>query len=173
VADVVSVDDVALNKLAAIERCVRRIAEVYAGDDRNLRADLTRQDSIILNIQRAAESAIDLAMHLVRREKLGIPQDSRDAFSLLVQRSGLDPELGVRLQRMVGFRNLCPYILPARKQARKKHARLRSTGELLIQPRGDESAAGLGSTGAYTWAWARAARRRARLIARARLQLRE
>jgi uncharacterized protein YutE (UPF0331/DUF86 family) len=106
VADVVSVDDVALNKLAAIERCVRRIAEVYAGDDRNLRADLTRQDSIILNIQRAAESAIDLAMHLVRREKLGIPQDSRDAFSLLVQRSGLDPELGVRLQRMVGFRNV-------------------------------------------------------------------
>ena len=105
-ADVVSVDDVALNKLAAIERCVRRIAEVYAGDDRNLRADLTRQDSIILNIQRAAESAIDLAMHLVRREKLGIPQDSRDAFSLLVQRSGLDPELGVRLQRMVGFRNV-------------------------------------------------------------------
>jgi len=100
------VDDVALNKLAAIERCVRRIAEVYAGDDRNLRADLTRQDSIILNIQRAAESAIDLAMHLVRREKLGIPQDSRDAFSLLVQRSGLDPELGVRLQRMVGFRNV-------------------------------------------------------------------
>ena len=82
---------------------------------------------------------------------------------------GPDDRIGIVLVA----RDLCPYILPAREQARKKHARLRSTGELLIQPRGDESAAGLGSTGAYTWAWARAARRRARLIARARLQLRE
>ncbi len=99
-------DDVALNKAAVIERCIHRVHEVLAGDLRNLREDLTRQDSIILNIQRACEAAIDLAMHIVRRHKLGIPQDSRDAFDLL-SAAGLYPaEPAARLRRMVGFRNV-------------------------------------------------------------------
>lgn len=67
-------DDVALNKAEVIERCVRRVRAVHAGDPRNLTDDLTRQDSIILNLQRACEASIDLAMHLVRLDRLGIPQ---------------------------------------------------------------------------------------------------
>jgi uncharacterized protein YutE (UPF0331/DUF86 family) len=99
-------DDVTFNKAAAIERCLHRVREVYAGDDRNLREDLTRQDSIVLNLQRACEAAIDLAMHVVREHRLGIPQDSREAFDLLVS-AGLYPrESGEKLRRMVGFRNV-------------------------------------------------------------------
>lgn len=78
-------DDLVLNKAAIIERCVRRIDEEYEGDAANLEEDLTRQDSIILNIQRACEASIDLAMHLVRKFALGIPQDSRQAFDLLAE----------------------------------------------------------------------------------------
>lgn len=98
-------DDVVLNKAAIIERCLRRIRDEYAGDPRRLFEDLTRQDAIVLNLQRACQAAIDLAMHLVRRYRLGVPQDSRDAFSLLIEAGRLEPELGVRLMRMVGFRN--------------------------------------------------------------------
>ncbi len=43
-------DDVLINKAAAIERAVRRVREEYAGDDANLAANQTRQDSIILNL---------------------------------------------------------------------------------------------------------------------------
>ncbi len=99
-------DDVVLNKAAIIERCVRRVREVYADDPSNLTIDLTRQDSIVLNLQRACEAAIDLAMHLVRRYQLGIPQESRDAFDLLVTSGRLDAALGENLKRMVGFRNV-------------------------------------------------------------------
>jgi uncharacterized protein YutE (UPF0331/DUF86 family) len=99
-------DDVVVNKVAALERCLRRVREVHAGDDRSLREDLTRQDSIILNLQRACETSIDLAMHLVRRERLGVPQESRDGFSLLADSGKLDRALAERLQRMVGFRNV-------------------------------------------------------------------
>jgi len=102
----VSTADVALNKAAIIERCVRRAREVYAGDEANLTSDLTRQDSIILNIQRACEAAVDLAMHLVRMHRLGIPQESRDAFDLLATAGKLEPELAAVLKRMVGFRNI-------------------------------------------------------------------
>ena len=99
-------NDVILNKAAAIERCLHRVREVYAGDDRNLRDDLTRQDSIVLNLQRACEAAIDLAMHVVREHRLGIPQDSREAFDL-ISGAGLYPrESAEKLRRMVGFRNV-------------------------------------------------------------------
>jgi uncharacterized protein YutE (UPF0331/DUF86 family) len=102
----VSTDDVTLNKAAAIERCLARIRAVYAGEPTNLNSDLTRQESILLNLQRACEAAIDLAMHRVRRDRLGIPQDSRDAFDLLVRSGTLEPSLAEGLKRMVGFRNI-------------------------------------------------------------------
>jgi hypothetical protein len=41
------VDDVILNKAAAIERAVRRVREEYDGDDANLLLNQTRQDAII------------------------------------------------------------------------------------------------------------------------------
>lgn len=98
--------DVLLSKAETIERCVRRVREEHAGDEAHLRDDLTRQDSILLNLQRACEASIDLAMHLVRALRLGVPQESRDAFRLLVEAGYLERELGERLMRMVGFRNI-------------------------------------------------------------------
>jgi len=99
-------DDVLLNKAAAIERAVRRVREEYAGDDRNLLDNQTRQDAIILNLQRACESSIDAAMHLVRVRRLGVPQETRDAFVLLEEAHLLEANLADRLKKMVGFRNV-------------------------------------------------------------------
>ncbi|NOT45638.1 MAG: DUF86 domain-containing protein [Acidobacteria bacterium] len=99
-------DDVLVNKAAAIERAVRRVREEYAGDDRNLVANQTRQDAIILNLQRACESSIDAAMHLVRVRRLGVPQETREAFSLLEGAGVIDAALSDRLKKMVGFRNV-------------------------------------------------------------------
>jgi len=99
-------DDVVVNKAAIIERCVARVREEYAGDPRNLTEDITRQDSIILNLQRACEASIDLAMHVVRRRRLGVPQETRDAFRLLQEAGLLSQDLADRLMRMVGFRNV-------------------------------------------------------------------
>ena len=71
--------DVVANKLETIGRCLRRVREEYADNASNLR-DCTKQDSIVLNLQRACEASIDLAMHIVSERDLGIPQNSRDAF---------------------------------------------------------------------------------------------
>jgi len=99
-------EDVIVNKAASIERCLRRIQDEYAGKKQNLIENQTKQDSIILNLQRACETTIDLAMYVVGTRKLGVPQDSRDAFALL-QAGGLLPaDLALRMQRMVGFRNV-------------------------------------------------------------------
>ena len=99
-------DDVVLNKAASIERCLQRILEEYVGNKQNLVANQTKQDAIVLNLQRACETSIDLAMYVISRRRLGIPQDSRDAFTLLQTAGILPAELATRMQRMVGFRNV-------------------------------------------------------------------
>jgi uncharacterized protein YutE (UPF0331/DUF86 family) len=99
-------DDVVLNKAAIVERCLARVREVHAGDDANLLADPTRQDSILLNLQRACEASIHLAMYVVRKRRLGLPQETREAFSLLEQAGLLPPELARAMRAMVGSRNV-------------------------------------------------------------------
>lgn len=98
-------DNVIYNKIQTIERCIKRINEVYEGNFDNLR-DYTKQDSIILNLQRACEASIDLAMHIVSEKKLGIPQNSRDAFDVLNENNIIDSRLTKKLRAMVGFRNI-------------------------------------------------------------------
>jgi len=99
-------EDVVLNKAASIERRLARICEEYGGKREHLYENQTKQDAIVLNLQRACETAIDLAMYVVRRKGLGLPQESMDAFALLEKAQLLPAELAGRLQRMVGFRNV-------------------------------------------------------------------
>ena len=95
-----------LNKVAAIERCVKRIREEYIGKEDSWKVNFTVQDSILLNLQRACESSIDLANYIVKKRKLGIPQNSRDAFDFLAQSKLIEESLQVKMKHMVGFRNV-------------------------------------------------------------------
>lgn len=99
-------DEVLLGKAAIVERCLKRIGEMYPGHEQDLASDFMRQDAILLNLQRACEAAIDAAMHLVRIRRLGIPTDSRQAFTLLTDASVINEGLGQHLAGMVGFRNI-------------------------------------------------------------------
>jgi len=85
---------------------VKRAREEYERDPSSFAQDFTRQDAAILNIQRACEAALDMGQHLIRREKLGIPQSARDVFTLLAQAGWIEITLADALKRMVGFRNI-------------------------------------------------------------------
>ncbi len=99
-------DDVILNKTATIERCVARVRQEYSDAGSAFATDFTRQDAAILNIQRACEAALDLGQHVIRREKLGLPQSARGVFSLLAEAGWIDAALAESLKKMVGFRNI-------------------------------------------------------------------
>ena len=99
-------DDVLVNKAATIERCVARAREEYDRDPGSFATDFTRQDAAVLNIQRACEAALDMGQHLIRRERLGVPQGARDVFDLLARGSWIDTALAEALKKMVAFRNL-------------------------------------------------------------------
>ena len=85
--------------MATDERCLFRIKEVYqqAGDD--FLSDYTRQDSIILNLQRASLAAIDLANYITRLKSLGMLQSSRKSFELLHKVGLLTLEISDNLKK--------------------------------------------------------------------------
>lgn len=98
--------EVVAQKIASLQRCVTRAREELRRAGSEFSADHTAQDAAILNVIRACETAIDLANMLIRKRRLGVPSETRESFDILVRERLLERELGVRLEKMVGFRNL-------------------------------------------------------------------
>lgn len=100
------IDDIVLNKKESIERCVRQIRLYYAKpSELPFEEDFLKQDAIAINLQRAAERCIDLANHVVRVRKLGIPKESKESFSFLAKAKVIPKSLADQLAGMVGFGN--------------------------------------------------------------------
>lgn len=99
-------DDVLINKAATIERCVARAREEFDHDPTTFETNFSRQDAAVMNIQRACEAALDMGHHIIRRDRLGVPQSARDTFAILGQAKWIDQALADSLKRMVGFRNI-------------------------------------------------------------------
>lgn len=97
--------DVVLAKVAGIQKCLRRIKEVTGLFPERL-DDLDAQDIFVLNLQRAIQSAIDLAAHIVASEGLGISDTIRGHFVLLENAKVITKTLSQKMQSMVGFRNI-------------------------------------------------------------------
>lgn len=100
-------NDIVLNKKESIERCVKQVRTYYGlPGDLPFEEDYLKQDAIALNLQRACEQCIDLANHTIRVRKLGLPNESKESFRLLAENHIIPKDLAVRLQGMVGFRNV-------------------------------------------------------------------
>ncbi|AVQ27101.1 DUF86 domain-containing protein [Fusobacterium ulcerans] len=98
-------DDIIINKIETIKKCIKRVNEEYENDSLNLK-NCTKQDSIILNIQRLCEAEIDLATHVIRINKYGFFQSSKETFQILEKNNIISKELSKNLQGMGGFRNI-------------------------------------------------------------------
>lgn len=97
--------DVVYAKVGNIQRCLNRIRQVTGLDPARLE-DIDVQDIFVLNLQRAIQSAIDLAAHSVADGGLGLPTVIKENFSLLKDAKILEASLADRMARMVGFRNI-------------------------------------------------------------------
>ena len=109
-------DPVLRRKVASIEHCLDRVRSLVGTDPTRL-DDQTIEDAVVLNLQRACEAAIDAAMRVVARRRLGLPQDSREAFTLLEHASLLDGVAADRMRKMVGFRNVAIHAYQALDRA--------------------------------------------------------
>ena len=99
-------NDIVINKINSIQKCIKRACEEYKKDPVNFDTNYTLQDASILNILRACENSIDLANHILKKYKLGIPKSSTESFKLLSENSIMNSKLSKKLQKMVQFRNI-------------------------------------------------------------------
>ena len=97
--------DIIQAKVAIIQRCLKRIKDTSHLKPESLH-DLDKQDIFVLNLQRAIQAAIDSAAHIIADEGLGLPQSLKEHFSVLITNHILSPDIGQKMQAMVGFRNI-------------------------------------------------------------------
>ena len=98
--------NVVLNKIQSIEKCLKRIREEYVGYEDSFEENYTKQDSVILNLERASQASIDIATYIVKTRNLGLPNTSRELFSMLLNAGIISENICKQMQGMVGFRNI-------------------------------------------------------------------
>ena len=102
-------EDALHHKCLYIDKCIQRVRDVYGRDPGALEEDQDIQEIVLLNLQRACQTAIDLAMNLIKRKKLRAPKDRKDAFRVLEQAKVIDRDLSRKMRAMAWFRNVGGY----------------------------------------------------------------
>ena len=93
-------------RVAAVERHLDRVAAHLPGEPGALRPLSAETDAVVLHLWQAVQVVIDLAVSSCVRLGLGSPPTYADAFRALAAGGVIDRELGERLGRATGFRNL-------------------------------------------------------------------
>lgn len=93
-------------RLAAVDRHLRRVADQLPARAEDLRPSTGSSDAVVLHLWQAVQITIDLALSWCVRAGLGAPPTYGDAFRRLAAAGVLDEQLAQRLTRAVGFRNL-------------------------------------------------------------------
>jgi uncharacterized protein YutE (UPF0331/DUF86 family) len=93
-------------KLESLRRCVARVAEKCPPTATELARDVDAQDIIALNLSRAVQLCIDLALHKISSSGEAAPSTMSGAFDTLVVLGAIDEALAKRMKSAVGFRNL-------------------------------------------------------------------
>lgn len=69
-----------------------------------------RQYAVMHLLQLAIEASLSLGNHIIARERLGVPQNYQDTFSLLEKAKILEPEFADEMKKMARFRNRLVHI---------------------------------------------------------------
>lgn len=99
-------DNIVINKIEIITRCLKRVHEDFESAKGNFLTDFMRQDAVILNLQRAIQASIDLASHVVRARGLPAPKETRDLFLALTDAKLISKKSADKMIKMIGFRNI-------------------------------------------------------------------
>ena len=100
-------------KIEALRRCVQRVEAKRVESPDLLRADPDRQDIISLNLTRAVQLCVDMAVHVLVDTAQPAPQTMGEAFDLLAAEGIVTESLAARMRSAVGFRNVAVHSYQA------------------------------------------------------------
>ncbi len=98
--------DVINRKLESLRRCIARIES-----KRPIRPDVLRvnddlQDIIALNLERAVQTCVDIAAHVISQTELPVPSTMGEGFARLAELRFILPQVATSLQKAVALRNI-------------------------------------------------------------------
>jgi len=92
-------------KISSIKKCLISIEHVLQNDPQNINNSVA-QDVFVLNLQRAIQCTLDMAMALIADKGWPLPVVYKNAFDTLIEKKVLTEETAETLKKMVGFRNI-------------------------------------------------------------------
>lgn len=101
----VFINDAFRHKVASIEHAVKRIEGVYHTSS-HFENDLTSQESVIFNLQRACQACTDIANITCKQYKIGVPRSGRDSFERMKKADLLNESLASNLQAIDDLRSI-------------------------------------------------------------------
>jgi uncharacterized protein YutE (UPF0331/DUF86 family) len=97
---------VVAQKLESLRRCTKRIQDKLPASLDMLISDVDAQDVLVLNLSRAVQICVDLAMHQISTSANPVPQSMGQAFDMLAQQKVITEALAGRMRKAVGFRSI-------------------------------------------------------------------
>lgn len=95
-----------LAKLESLKRCIERIETKAPEDLHVLERDWDLQDIIVLNLERAVQTSVDLACHIVAELDDPPPKTMAGSFDTLQRAGVISAETAEKMKKSVGFRNI-------------------------------------------------------------------
>ena len=93
-------------KIDSVIRCLRRIENRLPQEKIQFLKDLDAQDVVVLNLTRAIQLCVDIAMHVIANSDAITPQTMSESFTVLEKLGVIDREVSIKMKKSVGFRNI-------------------------------------------------------------------
>ncbi len=94
------------NKIESLRRCLARVEQRCPQSVDELLNDIDAQDVLTLNLSRAIQLCVDIALHILSSSNQTIPQTMAEAFTGLEEEGVISANIAEKMKKAVGFRNI-------------------------------------------------------------------
>lgn len=94
------------NKLESLRRCIERIKAKRPDSPDSLREDYDLQDILAVNLQRAVQLSVDLAVGIIAGLDVPAPETMARGFDILADQGVISELTARRMKKAVGLRNI-------------------------------------------------------------------
>lgn len=99
------IPDTIIHKCASIERAVKRIEEEYRTSS-HFENDLTSQESVVLNLQRACQACTDITNAINKHYQTGLPYSANESFELMGEAGLISQKTKCSLQQLNSIKTI-------------------------------------------------------------------
>ncbi len=98
--------DVINRKLESLRHWIARITSKRPMTAEALRSNDDLQDIIAVNLERAVQTCVDIAAHVISETEVPPPSTMAEGFARLAELKVIAPQLAERMQKAVALRNI-------------------------------------------------------------------